>query len=107
MKKRVGIAVFFLCLVVLALSISAIMTHPREEEATGKTGSSMVGKPEYVLLAYGDQVAVYRYGETEKPLSILDVYLHNLPEYDQNRLKDGVPAENGEALQRLIEDYTS
>ena len=53
------------------------------------------------------QVAVYRYGETEKPLSILDVYLHNLPEYDQNRLKDGVPAENGEALQRLIEDYTS
>ena len=52
-------------------------------------------------------MAVYRYGETEKPLSILDVYLHNLPEYDQNRLKDGVPAENGEALQRLIEDYTS
>lgn len=62
--------------------------------------------PAFTLSVYEGRVAVFAYGCAE-PAEILDTKIASLPQTEAERLTVGIPAENAEALQRLIEDYCS
>ncbi len=57
------------------------------------------------MKAHNGKIAVFVDGN-DKPLYVLDTpSLHELPEYDQNILNDGIVAENNTELLKILEDY--
>ena len=61
---------------------------------------------EYVLKDYDGRLAVFKSG-LDKPEMVFDVFVKNLPQYDQTALQKGIAAKDIEELNRLIEDYIS
>ena len=51
----------------------------------------------------GGRVAVWRVGSAE-PERITDIYTHLLPAEDVLRLQQGIPVQDEERLERLLED---
>lgn len=60
----------------------------------------------YRLGQWNGRVALFR-GQNPYPDEVYDVYVTSFPAEDQALLKAGIPAADEEALERLLEDYTS
>lgn len=107
LRNRVRIvslaSAFLLCSTVLTLSLLGLLPV---EPNIAASGHIAVEEPSYVLGAYEGKLAVYR-GDTEKPVMLFDVWLHNLPDLDQTHLNDGITVQDYRELQTLIEDFTS
>lgn len=76
---------------------------------TGNSASAPIPQEEdcqYILGSYQGRVAVFLKGE-EKPQMILDVYVKQLPPYDQGQLGQGIPVPDYQTLVTKIEDYIS
>lgn len=58
----------------------------------------------YVLKDHGGKLAVFA-PEGGEPLQVYDVYTHLLPESDVAALRQGIPVESEERLDRLLEDF--
>lgn len=61
---------------------------------------------EYLLKEYQERIGVFRKG-ADTPEMMLNVYVYHLPKYDQQMLKEGIPAKDYQQLVSLMEDYTS
>lgn len=60
----------------------------------------------YYLGIYEEKLASFETGQS-LPLEIYDIPLSFFSDYDQQLLQKGIPAENRDALQVLVENYTS
>lgn len=100
MRKQWFWGLAALCSVSLAVSIFW-MAGPalglRQKEQPPAAGAP------YLLRDEGGRVALYQQGEDE-PVRIYDIYTHLLPQTDVLSLQKGIPVDNEEALQRLLED---
>ncbi|TCL59204.1 hypothetical protein [Allofournierella massiliensis] len=85
-----------LCALGLAASVAVFMLRPFEEEAPESS---------YTLRDWHGRLALFESGEAEQPVEVYDVYTHLLPENDVLSLQAGIPLENREQLQRLLEDF--
>ena len=95
MPKFIGRWFLFLCILLLCiLFVGAVF----QKEASSRPG--------YILSVYDGRVAVFARG-AQTPCMVLETRIASLPEPEAERLKNGIEAENAEALQRLIEDYCS
>lgn len=62
--------------------------------------------PKYTLSVYQGKLALFARGYA-MPVEIYDVYLDSLPKAEQEKIKNGISAENDTEIQKIIEDYTS
>lgn len=85
-----------LCALGLAVSVAVFALRPFE----GKTPENS-----YTLRDWHGKLALFESGEEEQPVEVYDVYTHLLPESDVLSLQAGIPLENREQLQRLLEDF--
>ena len=96
MKSTIKITAVVLAVCAAAFfTVSAITTQRAEPDA-----SEM-----YVLRDYNGRIAVFACGEDE-PLEVFDIFTSSLPKSEAERVYKGITVEGGEALQRLIEDFT-
>ena len=101
MNESTGARLWFglfclLCAAALALSVLQ-MTAPQQ-----LPGAAARSQPAaYTVRDKGGRVAVYPPDGTE---TVYDIYVNLLPEQDVLRLRQGIPVESEEALQRLLED---
>ena len=107
--------VLAVCLVRLTAGVSSYsqQLESRQEDPAqtvyqSQSGTDTASQNEtaYILREYDGRLGVFEPGGAV-PQTVLDIYIHNLPETDQQALKQGVVAENYAALIRLIEDYIS
>ena len=61
--------------------------------------------PAYTIREWQGQVAVFE-GDQPFPRQVFDVYVEALPPEIQQRVRQGVPAEDEARLSVLLEDYT-
>lgn len=85
-----------LCALGLAASVAVFTLRPFEEEAPESS---------YTLRDWHGRLALFESGEATLPVEVYDVYTHLLPENDVLSLQAGIPLENREQLQRLLEDF--
>ena len=86
--------------VVLAVCAAAFLTVSAITQRAEPDASEM-----YVLRDYTGRIAVFACGEDE-PLEVFDIFTSSLPKSEAERVRKGITVEGGEALQRLIEDFT-
>lgn len=91
-------------LAALAILITLLILLPQNKSTDAK--NSGIPKYTYLLKDYEGKVAVFQPDNTT-PEKILDIYLNTLPEYDQNRLREGIPVHDQSELERYIEDFDS
>ena len=60
----------------------------------------------YTLGQWQGQLAVFE-GEAAVPMMLYEVPIASLPADEQQKLKDGIGVASADALQLLLEDYTS
>ena len=84
--------------VVLAVCAAAFLTVSAITQRAEPDASEM-----YVLRDYNGRIAVFACGE---PLEVFDIFTSSLPKSEAERVYKGITVEGGEALQRLIEDFT-
>lgn len=58
----------------------------------------------YTLTVLDNRLAIYCSDNT-KPLRILEVDVHSLPERDITRLNEGITADSLQEIMQLVEDY--
>lgn len=75
-----------------------------QSQSGGDAGSQQ--EKTYILREYDGRLGIFEPGGAV-PQTVIDIYIKNLPETDQQALKQGVAAENYAALIRLLEDYVS
>ena len=85
--------------VVLAVCAAAFLTVSAITQRAEPDASEM-----YVLRDYNGRIAVFACGE--EPLEVFDIFTSSLPKSEAERVYKGITVEGGEALQRLIEDFT-
>ena len=85
-----------LCALGLAASVTVFRLRPFEAEAPESS---------YTLRDWHGRLALFESGEAKQPVEVYDVYTHLLPENDVLSLQAGIPLENREQLQRLLEDF--
>ena len=88
---------WFVFLCILLLCIFFVGAHAQKQAQKDA---------DFYLSVYAGYVAVFTEGSDE-PVTVLETKIASLPEREAERLKNGIAAENAEALQRLIEDYCS
>ena len=99
-RKRWFWLLAILCAGALAVSLFW-MTKPLFLK---EKGDAQAGQPApYLLRDSGGRIALYRQGE-EEPVQVYDLYTHLLPQTDVLSLQKGIPIENEEQLDRLLED---
>ena len=81
--------------VVLAVCAAAFLTVSAITQRAEPDASEM-----YVLRDYNGRIAVFACGE------VFDIFTSSLPKSEAERVYKGITVEGGEALQRLIEDFT-
>ena len=86
--------------VALAFCAAAFLTVSAIIENTAPNGSE-----KYIMRDYNGRIAVFACGEDE-PLEVFDIFTSSLPKSEAERVYKGITVEGGEALQRLIEDFT-
>ena len=86
--------------VVLAVCAAAVLTVSAITQRAEPDASEM-----YVLRDYNGRIAVFACDEDE-PLEVFDIFTSSLPKSEAERVYKGITVEGGEALQRLIEDFT-
>lgn len=86
--------------VVLAVCATAFLAVSAITQRAEPDASEM-----YVLRDYNGRIAVFACGEDE-PLEVFDIFTSSLPKSEAERVYKGITVEGGEALQRLIEDFT-
>ena len=79
--------------VVLAVCAAAFFTVSAITQRAEPDASEM-----YVLRDYNGRIA--------EPLEVFDIFTSSLPKSEAERVYKGITVEGGEALQRLIEDFT-
>ena len=60
----------------------------------------------YLMKEYEGKIAIFE-ADLSAPVRTLDIFVHNLPEYDQQELKNGIPLDSMEEVNQRIEDYDS
>ncbi len=60
----------------------------------------------YILKDYNGRIAVFYIG-SETPNEIYEIYTHNLPEIDAQKIKRGIEITGIDNLNKIIADYTS
>ena len=95
MPKFINQCFLFLCIVLLCIFFVGAYFQKEASDS-----------PAYILSVYDGRVAVFACG-AKTPYMVLETRIASLPETEAERLKNGIEAENAEALQRLIEDYCS
>lgn len=83
-----------------ALSDSAASTAD-VEPASEHLSSSI---PLYMIRGHEGKVAVFPFGENV-PSEVTDIRIDSLPPYDQENMKNGIPAYSNEQCQRILEDF--
>lgn len=79
------------------------------QRPTGNSTSEPITQQEdgnYILKSYEGRVAVFTKGKSE-PEMVFDVYVQQLPSYDQGQLNQGIPISDYPTLLSKIEDYIS
>ena len=70
------------------------------------SSQSQVQQHTYLVKEYEGKVAVF-YDNVSDPETIYDTYVNELPQLDQQQLRDGIVVNTQEELRVLIEDLTS
>ncbi len=60
----------------------------------------------YLLRETDGKIGLYLPGE-EEPRQVLDIFTYTLPDYDQQRLEEGIPVADEEDLQKYLEEFDS
>lgn len=100
MKIVVFTVICILTLLLLFILIGAQRSDKKPENTTAPKSNY------YTVSEYQGKVAVFKNSDNI-PFEIYDSYVAVLPEHDRQLLKNGIRANNGEELQKIIEDYTS
>src|SRR5574344_821939 len=88
-KNKVTITVALCFLLVLSIVIIAAYYNKTEEEIS-RSGATVSQTALYTVKDLNGKIAIYRYGE-QNPIQVLeDPYVDNLPEIDQQHLKQGI-----------------
>ena len=111
MSRKQTLLTIILSLLAAALLLLAGVLLFRESRQPASPDTNFVqdttpAQSVYWIREYQGKLAVYR-GNAAAPYQIHDVYVSTLPEYDQELLREGVPAYSQAQLDRLLEDYTS
>lgn len=99
-------------LIILAIASAAVIATCTLAVLYVKYGRELPRKTEsgtpalYTLGVWEGQLAVFE-GEAAFPQKLYDVPVSSLPPAEQEKLKKGISVDSAEALQVLLEDYTS
>ena len=107
--KRFIISVVCALGLITALFVSTLLNGDEPQKTTTQTPAVKLSEEKkqsgFVVREYQGKIAVF--DKNEQLVTVYDVLVSTLPEYDQIQLKQGVSAESEERLRSLIEDYTS
>ncbi|MGI5958137.1 MAG: hypothetical protein ACOX60_01825 [Massiliimalia sp.] len=110
MTKRTALILFFIAVGIVLLSgFAAIMLTRNENVSQNTQHTSMVSAIEntpYLLKEYQGKIALYT-SSNSKPEEVYEIYLNILPEYDQKRLKEGIPVSDQAQLKTYLEEFDS
>ena len=98
----VGIAIGF----ILIKCNLAINSNTNIKNEAKKIDNNITIEYEYILKSYDDKLAVF-VKDYKNPEIIFDVYLHQLPDLDAEKIKNGMPIKDYKTLISILEDYTS
>jgi len=93
-------------LIGVAIGFTAAPEKGASPAAPAAAEASSVPAPLYRLGESDGKLAVYLAGKSTPEL-VFDVWIHNLPDVDRERLGAGIDVPDEETLTALIEDYTS
>lgn len=106
MKQKNILIVLIICTLIVCLFfvVFIIKTYsPKKEISSEITTYPVTG---YLLGEYEGKLATYS-TNSDVPIEVFDVYVSSLPVEDIEEIEEGIYANNEEALQSLIEDFTS
>ena len=108
MIKKVFIFIISIIITAACVFIAheTVRTFAGADKAESGSPSAPSAAPKYRLGEWKGKVAAFNADE-DTPYEIFDVYVDSLPDIDRVLLKKGIPAADREALDALIEDYTS
>ena len=93
---------------IIAYTFFVIFTTYTKNETvcTNKTNSTENKKKEHKYIVKEDKgkIKIFEEGK-EKPISTISKEIEELPEYDQNMLKNGICAYSDKELYEILEDY--
>lgn len=103
-----------LCITLIIVFLIVAVSFPLASNFLRGEGKAAVGVEStpgpadapFWLGLYDGKLASFEKGKSI-PLQIFDLSPDMLPEYDRELLKKGIPAESRDALDELIENYTS
>ena len=104
-----GAVLLAVTLVLLSPAERAMGTQDTSSSTSSEesSSSSPLDEPTYLLKEYEGRLAVFRQDAPDDPDLVLDVFIHSLPEFDQQQLRDGIPVRDEKELTARIEDYIS
>lgn len=112
MKKLLIITGFILitCAAVTVVVLPGILGEKPNGNIGSETGitvpATSANETVYILKDYNGQIAVFEQGKTE-PFKITDALTANLPQVDQDDIRQGITLNGKKELNRALEDYCS
>lgn len=98
--------IWLLTVIVIGL-IALVVYGNRAEEIEQELGMGLEVEHRYYVQEHEGRVAIFHATDRENPRDVYNVYVRNLPEYDQDLLSNGVLIEGEDALKAIVEDLIS
>lgn len=106
MKKVLIILASVISIIFIIATVRA--TNNKSPETTSsviEVKNTQNKEPLYIIKTHKNQIGIFRYNEPQPYLTLDEVMLKSLPEYDQKLLESGIKIYSEEALLKIIEDY--
>ena len=101
MKRK---SLIFIVLVTVLISVSFLLFFGFLKNSRDTVAKAT--EYSYIIKEYDGKIGVYK-AEEKNPFQVIDIPVYLLPPYDKTELQSGIPVENEEKLQQILEDYTS
>ncbi len=108
MKKFLGFTTLSVAgaMLISGILLSLADTNSTAQNPVSNVSHESVEKYQYWLRDYNGYLAVFG-NEAEEPELIFQVFIRNLPQYDQQALQYGIGVQDYEELIARIEDFIS
>lgn len=101
MKKHI-----FIISVIVFLSLGFISLNLTKINAISSNEPIPVEQEYYILKSYNNKIALFS-SQRESPIEIFDIYTDSLPDYDKEKLRQGIKAYSEAELNKILETYLS
>ena len=93
--------------IIACMRVAGAADNINNVSSTPENKSASIREPLYIITTHEGQIGVFKYKETTPYLTLDDVMIDSLSEYDQKLLESGIQVYSEQELLSLIEDYDS